>query len=202
LTTLLAGISFRRLATETVEFDVSASYRFGRAEDKTITDLFRTQLKFDIFPQAAWSPFLYASTERNPVRRIDLRMSGGAGGKYTFWRVPRGKASLSLATILNQEKFKPDGGLAPPTERNTRWSGRAKFNLYFGEGAEFEHITFFQPVWNEFGDYYLILDNSLRVPVFSGLSLVLQHEFRYDTTPVAGVKKSDSFLSVSFRLTF
>jgi len=85
LTTLLAGISFRRLATEAVEFDVSASYRFGRAEDNTITDLFRTQLKFDIYPQAAWSPFLYASTERNPVRRIDLRMSGGAGGKYTFW---------------------------------------------------------------------------------------------------------------------
>ena len=107
-----------------------------------------------------------------------------------------------MAAILNQEKLKPSGGVAAPVERTTRWSSRAKLNIYFGNGAEFEHITFYQPIWDEPGDYYFTLDHSLRVPVVSGLSLVVRHEYRFDRTPAPRVKVDDSFLSVSFRFTF
>lgn len=202
LTTMLTGISLERLETERIEFGISANYRYGKSEGRTIADLFQTQLKLDINPLAVWSPFLFASTERNPVRRLDLRASAGAGWKYTNWRTARGKSSVSLASIFNYEDFDGSGTTVVETEKTARWSARVKFNLYFGQGAEYEFITFYQPVWDELDDYYLNLDTSLRVPVVAGLSLVVRYELRHDQTPAPGVKEDDSFVTMSFRYVF
>lgn len=202
LTTILTGISLKRLETDRIEFEISANYRYGRSEGRTITDLFQTGLKLDINPKAKWSPFLFTSTTRNPVRRLDLRANVGAGWKYTNWRTARGKNSVSLASIFNYEDFDGSGATVVETEKTARWSGRVKFNLYFGKGAEYEFITFYQPVWDELDDYYLNVDNSLRIPVVAGLSLVVRYEFRHDETPAPGVKENDNFVTMSFRYVF
>jgi len=202
LITLLTGISFKRLETETMELELSANYRYGKSEGTTVADLLQTRLKVDIHPAAVWSPFLFASTERNPIRRLDLRANGGAGLKYTNWRTERGKTSVSLASIFNYEDLDASGATVVETEKTIRWSARVKLNLYFGDGAEFEFITFHQPVWNELTDYYLNVDTSLRVPVVAGLSLVARYEFRHDETPPSGVRQDDNFVNVSFRYIF
>ena len=142
LTTLLAGISLRRLETETIEFEISTNYRTGRSEGRTITDLFQAALKFDIAPQATWSPFLYASAERNPVRRLSVRANGGAGGKYTFWRTARGKASVSMASILNYEDFESAGGIGVPIDKDSalEWASQTQHLLRRGCGVRAHHV--------------------------------------------------------------
>jgi hypothetical protein len=202
LTTLLTGISFKRLETEEIELEFSANYRYGKSDGTTVADLFQGLFKLDVKPRAVWSPFLFASSERNPVRRVHLRANGGAGLKHTHWRTERGKSSFSLATIFNYEDLEPSGTTVLEAEKGMRWSARFKLNLYFGEGAEYEFIVFHQPVWNDFSDYYFNADTSLRVPVTGGLSLVLRYEFRHDETPAEGVKKDDGFLNVSLRFEF
>lgn len=202
LTTLLTGISFKRLETEEIELELSANYRYGKNDGKTIADLFQGLFKLDIKPRADWSPFLFASTERNPVRRVDLRANGGAGLKYTPWRTERGKGSVSLASIFNYENLEETGATILEAEKAVRFSARVKLNLYFGEGAEYEFIVFHQPIWNDLSDYYLNADTSLRVPVAGGLSMVLRYEFRHDQTPAEGIKKDDGFLTVSLRYVF
>lgn len=202
LTTLLTGISFKRLETEEIELEFSANYRYGKSDGDIVADLFQGLFKLDVKPKADWSPFLFASTERNPVRRVDLRANGGGGLKYTNWRTERGKSSVSLATIFNYEDLEATGTTVLEAEKAVRLSARIKLNLYFGEGAEYEFIVFHQPVWNDFSDYYLNADTSLRVPLTGGLSLVVRYEFRHDETPAEGIKKDDGFLNVSLRFVF
>ncbi len=203
LASLQTGIAVRRLETENIEFQFSVSYRYGKSEERVVADLFRTELKFDIFPKATWSPFLFASTTRDPVRRLKLRANGGAGGKYTFWRGARGRSSVSAAAIFNYENFKAAEGQAPPpTERTVRWSTRYKLNLDLGAGATIEHITFYQPVWDMPDDFYLSMSNTFQTELGGGLSLLVKHEYQHDESPPEGVVEDDQFLSVGFRFVF
>lgn len=203
LTSLQTGVSLRRIETERIEFQASVSYRYGKSEDRVVANLLRTELKFDIVPKATWSPFLFASATRNPVRRLNLRSNGGAGGKFTFWRGARGRSSVSVAAIFNYEDFEvTDGRDAPPSERTVRWSARYKLNLDLGSGTTIEHFTFYQPVWNVPGDFYLIMANTIQTEILGGLSLVAKHEFQRDESPPEEVVKNDQFLSVGFRYVF
>ena len=201
-TTLITGISLKRLETETLELQLSANYRYGKSDGNTIADLFQTQLKLDINPTDVWSPFLFASTERNPVRRVDLRAAGGAGLKFTNWRTERGKTSVSLASIFDYENLKADETTLVEVEKTLRWSARAKVNLYFGDGAEYELVVFHQPVWDDLSDYYFNIDTSLKVPLAAGLSMVARYQFRHDETPAPGVAQDDRFIDLSLRYVF
>lgn len=202
LTTLLTGISFKRLETEEIELELSANYRYGKSDGDIVADLFQALFKLDIKPKDAWSPFLFSSAVRDPVRRVDLRANGGAGLKYTNWRTERGKSSFSLASIFNYEDLETTETTVLEAEKAIRLSARIKLNLYFGEGAEYEFIAFHQPIWNELSDYYLNVDTSVKVPLTGGLSLVVRYEFRHDETPAEGVEKDDGFLNVSLRYVF
>ncbi len=203
LSSLQTGISVQRLETESIGFEVSVYYRYGKSEETVVADLFRTELKFDILPEARWSSLLFASATRDPVRRLNLRANGGAGGKYTLWRGGRGRSSISAAAIFNYEDFKvADGQDPPPTERTVRWSTRYKLNLDLGAGTTIEHITFYQPVWDVPDDFYLSVANTFQSEVAGGLSLVVKHEYQHDDSPPEGIEKDDQFLSVGFRYVF
>jgi Protein of unknown function, DUF481 len=203
LTTILAGVVVRRLETESLEVQLSANYRYGESDDRTIADLFRQEAKIDINPKANWSPFLFQSITRNPVRRVALRANGGVGGKLTFWRGEKGKSSVSFAGIYNYEDIDAIPGTpATETEKALRWSSRFKFDYKFNERSRVQSILFYQPVWNTLGDYYVILSNTLVVGVGGGLSLTVSHEFNHDETPAQGIVRDDAYLSVGFRFVF
>lgn len=203
LATLQTAVAVRRLETERIEFQASLSYRYGKSEERVVANLLRAELRFDIFPQATWSPFLFASATRNPVRRLKLRSNVGAGGKYTLWRGERGRSSLNFAAIFNFEDFEVvEEGAPPPTERTLRWSARYRLNLNLGSGNTLEHNTLYQPVWDVPGDYYLIMASTLETEIFGSLSLMLKHEYQHDDSPPEGVVRDDQFVSVGFRYVF
>lgn len=203
LSSLQTGISVQRLETERIGFEVSVNYRYGKSEETVVADLFRTELKFDILPEARLSSFLFASATRDPVRRLNLRANGGAGGKYTLWRGGRSRSSVSAAAIFNYEDFKAaDGQDPPPTERTVRWSARYKLNLDLGAGATIEHITIYQPVWDMPDDFYLSMANTFQTELGGGLALLVKHEYQHDESPPEGVVEDDQFLSVGFSYVF
>lgn len=203
LTTFVGGISVRRLETEVIEVQVSVNYRYGRSGGKTIADLLRQDLKVDIDPADDWSPFIFQSITRNPVRRVSLRVNGGGGEKFTFWRGAKGKASVSHAAVYNYEDLDVPAG-APPVEAEStmRWSSRFKFDYAFDERSTFQHVVFYQPIWDSFGDYYAIVTNTLVVGVRGGFSLTVSHELNHDETPAEGIVRNDSYLAFGFRYVF
>lgn len=200
---LNTGFKVTHLRTSVAEFEVSLQYRYGESEDRVIARSTTSSVKFDLYPQATWSPFLFGTAYRDPIRHIDVRSNGGMGAKYTFWAGQSGKASISLAGIYNYEAYDYDDPATQiPTEKTVRWSWRVKGEQTFGGKVSVENTTFYQPVWDRSSDYYVDASSTASVTVGAGVSLFVQHQYKHDETPPPGVVSDDNNLSVGLRFLF
>lgn len=196
--TLRSSFSAKR-ETETSEFEFSAGYRWGESGDRTIAKELRGGLKFDLYPQADWSPFIFVNATQDEIRKWDLRSENGAGVKWTFARGEDGKASISNALLYEVQRFTQDAASTQVGVEDWRWSLRIKGEQDVGN-ASLEHITFWQPLWDRTGDFLIEATTSISTPVVGGLDLVVRHSFTHDETPAPGVLRDDQRLSVVFRL--
>lgn len=202
-TILRTGARAKYLQTDQAEFEVSVLVRHGTNEEKVIADDAKASVKLDLWPQDRISPFVFADAGRDAIRRLDGRFSGGAGGKWTFWSADSGKASLSAATLYDYQNFEVTPGSGDPeSESLARWSVRSKLEKKLSAGASFEHVAFYQPVWDRTSDYVLDVTHSVTTQVLRNLSLALEHQYLRDSTPQPGVGNDDQRFSVLLKVTF
>ena len=198
---LRTGGSVTRLSTEIYELELSTLIRYGKSDEKEIANDQRVTMKFDWHPDADFSPFTFVTGSRDRIRKIDLKVNGGVGAKWTFLRYSGGKASVSLAGIIDYEDLELAAASTAEEARSVgRWSGRFKFDHEFGTGAAFQHITFWQPQIGKFADYLIEVSNSLSTRLLTNLSLVIQHEYLHDEVPPEGVQADDHKFSVVLRV--
>ena len=207
---LRTGGALSRLQPDVYEFEVSALVRYGKSEDHIIADDMRSTIKFDWKPESDFSPFMFVTASRDQIRKIDSRVNGGAGAKWTFGRSEdeASKASFSLAATLDREDFALAAGSTEEEIRTTaRWSTRLKLDHTFGSGAKIGHVTFWQPerdrhgfLIDSFSDYIVEMTTSLSTRLLSNLSLAVEHEFIHDEIPAPGAKPNDQKFSVVLRV--
>ena len=198
---LRTGGSVKYLLTDVAEFELSTLFRYGKNESKVISNDLRGSAKFDWHPQSDFSPFLYVAARRDPIRRIDAKIDGGLGAKWTFLRRTKTKISLSTAGILDYENFRLDAGSTDAESEGVfRVSVRLKFDHEFGSGATFGHVTFWQPEAANFGDYNIEMTTSVSTKLLSKLALALEHEYLHDEVPPTGVKPNDQKFSAVLRV--
>jgi hypothetical protein len=198
---LRTGGSVTRLSTEVFELELSALVRYGESEDRVIANDQRVTGKFDWHPEADFSPFTFVTASRDRIRKIDFKVNGGAGGKWTFLRRGGTKVSWSLAALFEHENLHLDPGATVAEQSSVvRWSGRLKVDHQVASGATFQHITFWQPEVTDFGDYLVEMSNSLSSRLTGSLSLVIEHEYLHDQLPPPGVQADDQRLSVVLRV--
>lgn len=200
-TVLRTGGSITHLRTEIYEFELSTMVRYGRSEERVIANDQRLTLKFDWQPEADFSPFTFVTASRDRLRRIDLKLNGGVGAKWTFFRRGASKVSWSLATVLDHEdlRLEPDATLSEVSSV-LRWSARLKADHEFGSGATFQHVTFWVPDVSDFGDYLIEMSNALSTRLTASLSLVVEHEYLHDNVPPPDVEPDDQKFSVVLRV--
>jgi len=80
------GFNASHRRREDFRFDIGVQSRYGRSNGEMVTRNDRLDIAFDLTPDEAWSPFLFADGERDPMRQLELRLNGGAGAKYTAAR--------------------------------------------------------------------------------------------------------------------
>lgn len=200
---LRTGFKATHLKTDVAEFEVSALVRYGKNDQKVIADDARGSLKFDLWPDALFSPFVFADAARDRIRKLDARFSGGAGGKWALWTGSSGKASLSAAALFDYQDFQvATGSAGPRTEEGARWSFRTKVEKKVSASTSLEHVAFFQPVWNDMGDYVFDVTHSLTTQMLGSLSLAIEHQYLHDATPPPDVGRDDQRFAVVLKLTF
>ncbi len=200
---LRTGGSLSRIQTEVYEFEISALVRYGKSEDRVIADDVRSTIKLDWKPNADFSPFTYVSASRDRIRKLDAKVDGGLGAKWTFFHgaQARSKASLSLGGLLEYEDFRLEAGSTEEeTQRTVRWSARFEFDHAFASGTSFQHVTFWQPQIDGFSDYVVEMSNSVSTRLTSKLSLAIQHEYLHDEIPPPGAEPNDQKFSVVLRV--
>jgi hypothetical protein len=196
------GFTVTHLRTQAAEVELSGLVNHGKSGDELIARNWRASVKVDLLPQESVSPFVFASSSGDELRRLDLRSEGGAGAKYTFWRTEAGSASVSFASLYSYEAFEQEPGLpALPADRTVRWSLRAKAQRRLG-GSEIAHTIFYQPVWNRGRDYLLDAVTALSTTIVGAFTLSIEHEYLRDATPPPDVRRDDQRLAVVLKYVF
>ncbi len=199
---LTGSASLARLHREIYELDLSGRLRWGRSDGQTIANDVQGTVKFDWHPQDAFSPFVFATGSRDAIRNVDARLLAGGGAKWTFLQTSeQTKMSVSIAAVIDHENYDlAPGSTAEEIISVGRWSWRVKYDQDFGEGATFQHVTFWQPRMSEFGDYIVDVSNSLSSPLLSNLSIVITHSYIHEEIPPPGAVRDDQRLGVVLRV--
>ena len=197
LSFLDGGLRVTRLEPDVAEFEANARARSGTDDGERVAESYLASLRADAFPEARWSPFVFASAERDRFKQLDLRSNAGGGVKYTFLRAEDTEVSLSLAALHNREDFRiPD----EPTVTDARLSLRFKGAHELREGVRAENVSFYQPVYDQPDDYIMQSESIVAVQVLSILALTASYVYQRDSTPPAEVESDDHHVKLGIQL--
>ena len=189
--------------SEALKFEATGLVRYGKNEEEVISDDAKVTFRVDAWAEHKVAPFVFFDWSRDRIRKLDSQINAGAGADYRYWTGESGKASLSVAGLLDYRDFRLDpGATGPETESLGRWSVRSKLEMQISEGAKFEQATFYQPVWNDVGDYILDMTTSVTTALLGSLSLSVEHQYLRDSNPQPGVGPDDQKFSVLLKMEF
>jgi hypothetical protein len=196
-TMLSTGLRITHLNRKEFELDWASALTYGESNSAVIARRMSTAFKVDYRPAAVWSPFAFASVERDRIRKIDALASAGAGAKWTFFRNKDGAASLSAAGLYSRKDV-----VADTAQTAWRLSLRPKIVQKSSAGWSVEQTTFYQPAIGNAGDYNLDAATRLGYSPNKMSTLFAQYTYRVDSRPPAGVRREDQLMLAGVKLSF
>ena len=196
--TTTAGLT--HLRTDVAEFSADARFRYGESEGEKVAQNLRGNATMDLWPRANWSPFLFATAEQDPIKKLEARFNGGAGAKRTFLRDGWNEISVSGAILYSYENLEVADSLGDGVNQTGRWSWRARARKELGEGSRIEQVVFFLPAWDRLADYQLESVTKLRVALNKTLSFTTDILYQRDNTPAPDVGPDDYSISVGLSM--
>lgn len=200
LTVITTELGLTHLRTQIFEFGVDTRLRYGRSEGEEVARNLRGNTNFDLWPEAAWSPFLFGTAEQDPFKRLQARLNGGVGLKRTFWQEDWNEVSLSGAVLYSFENLEVPDSLGDGITQTARWSWRLRGRQEIGEGSRLEQVFFFQPAWDDFEDYQFESATSARVSLSERLAFTATFLYQRDNTPAPEVEPDDYSLAIGLSL--
>ncbi|MEX2583171.1 MAG: DUF481 domain-containing protein [Gemmatimonadota bacterium] len=208
---LTGGLNASHLQEDRFRLDAGVESRYGRSEGELVALSHQGTFAFDFRPTSTWSPFLFTDAERDQFKRLDLRLSTGAGAKYTFRRSEEGnrETSLSLAVLHAYERIGPQeqsaevpvpGGTV--SSHRARWSLRARTSHELRDGVTFRHTTFYQPLWDDVANYLLRSDTGAQILLTERLALSVNYQLKRDARPPQGVEPDDRLFKTGLIIDF
>jgi len=198
LTSLTSGLRIRHLQTRLFKLEWSATFRYGESQGTVVARNLQSKLDFDVGPAAVFAPFLFASAEHDPFRKLDLRAKTGSGVKYTFYRAAEGEGSLRVAAQYSHENLTATHG----THTDGAWSMELKGARALNETLRVENSTTWDPVFDDFGNYTLDVRSKVSSKISKRLALTLTHAYNYDTTPAPNVGRTDQRFQAGLTIDF
>jgi len=190
------GIKARHLDRDLFRLDASLESRYGRSDGEVVARRHEGSLAFDLHPRHTWTPFLFTAAQRDPIRRLGLRLSSGLGAKYTVERPRREpEMSISLALLHDYDRIRPQTeDEVTEVRHRARWSLRVRGGQQINDHLLIEHNSFYQPVWDEMADYLLRTDTGAKIGLTDRLALAISYRYNRNALPPEGVDPDDHIL--------
>jgi len=166
--------------------------RYGRSEGHRVAENYRASLDVDLSPGAPVAPFLHTNAERDPFKRLDLRMNSGAGARLRLYARPdTGNLSLSLGIL---HSYETTAAAIDGVSQTARVNAQVQAMRKLTEDVMVSHQSQYQPVYGTIEDYLLTTNTSLRVLLTRRVALSVSHEFDRDSRPAQDVRRDDRLL--------
>lgn len=202
---LSGGLSVSHREKEAFELEGSVESRYGRSGGEVVARNDFGSLSVDLQPNRSWSPFLFFTAERDPLKRLAARFNGGAGAKYTPYRGGgNDEVSLSLALLYSYEDVSAteEFPALTPASRSARWSLRGRASRELRPGISLQHTSFYQPIVDEVANYLLRSETGAKVLLMERLALSIGYQLNRTSQPPEGVEPEDRLFKTGLIIDF
>jgi putative salt-induced outer membrane protein YdiY len=139
---------------------------------------------------------LFAQYKRNIFQGIDNRWLAGAGIRWRFLNdAELGRLYVGLGAF--REDLDYNQHVTDEDVSTTRLNSYLAYTNALGESARLNLIGYYQPSFEDSGDYYGSFMAELTVHVIYELYLSFAYDIDYDSRPPSGVKKRDRMTKTS-----
>ena len=184
-----------RQTPETFNFDFKLETRYGRSQGVEAARAAAARVRLDWTPRALFSPFLGFDWEYDRVRRIDTRLSGGAGANLNIAYRDQSRTTLSLGVIEEYVNTAASATAPGTVTSDTRIHSRFALLRTLRSGVAAEFNVKYQPATRDMSDYLFKADCALRVALSTKLSWRTTYVWNRDSTPAPDVRKDDRTLT-------
>lgn len=202
---LTGGLRISHLEKQEFKLDGSLQSRYGKSNGEVIARNHYASVALDLHPEHSWSPFFFADAERDPFKRLDLRLNGGAGAKHVIHRRSEGtdEVSVSLALLYSLEDIRAvEEDPFPREESLARWSLRVRGSQEIRPGMTLRHVSFYQPEWDQMADYLLRSETEAKVLLMGRLALSIGYQISRTAQPPEGVAPNDRLFKTGLIIDF
>ena len=124
-------------------------------------------------------PEAFVQAQYNQIWKIDLRFLAGAGPRLRI--LQSDTAHLYFGALLMYEYEQISNGIE--FNRDLRFSAYISGRYHFNPWVQLDHITYFQPRVDDFYDYRMSTETSLRFGITTKLGFKTTFSLSYDSRP-------------------
>ncbi len=177
----LSGITEKRLLAISLQAEKgtvsgSTEIRYAQEEGAVSENGGHIRLGYDPKISERWSLWFLDQLGYDERRGIDLENFAGGGPKYTFEMLDsKLKTSLSAGLLQHHIRYEDD-----PVTNTARLSLRPKLRYQISNDLSFRLVAFYQPNIEDFEDYIIIGETSLKYDLTkkAGLKIKVEDEYR------------------------
>ncbi len=166
----------------------------------------RGTVKLDFFFTKRFYAFTSAYFEQDTFQDLNLRTALATGPGYQF--IDLGDFSgpyfkdITLSAEFGVSYFNEDFKNLPD-QSSVRGRGSLRLNWpMLDERIVLYHFGEFFPSFENSQDYYLTMDQGIRLKLIEGFVANFQFTYRYNNTPPPGVKSTDTLTLITFGYNF
>jgi len=174
------------------------SYDFLKASGSSLIDntFLHFRYNYKLNPIIRWEAF--TQIQKNVITGISSRFLIGTGPRFKV--LSNKLIRLYAASLLMYER--EDETVSDIIQNNARSSSYVSFTITPNKQVEIISTSFFQPMLNNWNDYRLLNQVSIRVKAAKKLALAVKWNYLNDSRPVAGVPSVNYSLSTGINYEF
>ncbi len=157
---------------------------FSQVETNEFQNTGFQHLRYNLRYDSLWTPEAFLQAQYNKPLKLDLRLTLGAGPRFTALNSNKMKVALGTALMLEREHI-TDG----PQFWEARNSNYISATLKFSQMASLTGVIYYQPKIFDASDHRVSVEGGLLINVTRRLSVESRLNLLKDTAPPEGVNK-------------
>lgn len=176
---------------------------YGESRNQTYKNRSFAHIRF-MHDAASWmTTELFSQVENDEFTLLRIRILAGVGVRIPYIREANFALYQGTSLMLEHESLDPDRVVDhPSTITANRWNNYINLRFKLKDNISFFNTGYFQPRFDDFGDYRILLDSSLQFAFTENFSFSTSLNLRYDSRPPDGLEPLDLDVRNGFRLTF
>ncbi len=163
---------------------IYGNYSLLISDNENLIDNSVFHIRYNYKIDKTWRWELFVQGQKNSISKIDFRGLVGSGVRIKLSDNEKYKYHLG-STVMFEHEIQSDRAVFDLW----RWSNYFSFSIKPNDSFSFVSTTYYQPAFENFGDYRISSQNNLITKITKNFAFNTGFNLNYDTSPVAGVPK-------------